>query len=163
MKKYEDFPSTVLLQFHPRKFWVQTWFGNCQQYLCLFHIVFEYITNIHDQGMMLVLPNRLLYLVLSTSDQCFVSFQPILCHPHTQKRKALFHGVQRDIPNWKPSPNRTSKGFSQIAFPTTILPKDYRTDSAQEERLGLPYWTMILATCVVGVESKCLDIPIWEF
>ena len=32
--------------------------------------------------------------------------------------------------------NRTSIGFSQIAFPTTILPKDDRTDFAQEERLG---------------------------
>ena len=40
----------------------------CQQYLCLFHIVFEYITSTHDQGMMLVLPNRLLCSVLSTSD-----------------------------------------------------------------------------------------------
>ena len=28
---------------------------------------------------------------------------------------------------------------------------------------GLPYWTMILATCVVVDESKCLDTPILEF
>ena len=34
--------------------------------------------------MMLVLPNELLCSVPSTSDQCFVSFQPIWCHPHTQ-------------------------------------------------------------------------------
>ena len=34
-------------------------------------------------------------------------------------------------------------GFSKIAFPTIVLPKDDRTDSAQEEQLGLPYWTMI--------------------
>ena len=38
-----------------------------------------------------------------------------------------------------------------------------RTDSAQEEQLGLPYWTMIWAICVVVDESKCLDTPIWEF
>ena len=44
-----------------------------------------------------------------------------------------------------------------------MLPKDDRTDFAQEERLDLPYWTMILATCVVVDESKRLDIPIWEF
>ena len=36
------------------------------------------------------------------------------------------------------------------------------TDFVQEERLGLPYWTMILAISVVVDESKCLDIPIWE-
>ena len=65
-------------------------------------------------------------------------------------------------PNWKPSPNRTSIGFSQIEFPITVLPKDDRTDSSQEERLGLPHWTMILAICVVVDESKCLDSPIWE-
>ena len=93
----------------------------------------------------------------------FVSFQPILCHPHTQMRITLFHGVRISIPSWKPSPNSTSIGFSQIAFPITVLPEDDRTDSAQEERLGLPYWTMILAICVVVDESKCLDIPILEF
>ena len=35
--------------------------------------------------------------------------------------------------------------------------------SFQEEQLDLPYWTMILAICVVVDESKCLDIPILEF
>ena len=50
-----------------------------------------------------------------------------------------------------------------MAFPIIVLPKDDRTDSAQEEQLGLPYWTMILAICVVVDESKCLDTPIWEF
>ena len=65
---------------------------------------------------MLVLPNQLLYWVLSTSDQCFVSFQPILCHPHTQIRIILLHGVQKSIPNWKLSPNRILIRFSQIAF-----------------------------------------------
>ena len=54
-------------------------------------------------------------------------------------------------------------GFSQIAFPTTVLPKDDRTDFAQEERLGLPYWTMIFAICVVVDESKCLDNSISEY
>ena len=59
------------------------------------------------------------------------------------------------------SPSHASIGFSQIAFPITVLPKDDRTDFAQEEQLGLPYWTMILATCVVVDESKCLDTPIF--
>ena len=153
----------LIFQFTPRKFVIQIWLCNCPQYLCVFHIVFKCNPNKHGQGMMLVLPNQLLYWVLSTSDQCFASFQPILCHPHTQIRIILFHNVRISIPNWKPSPNRTSIGFSQIAFPITVLPKDDGTDFAQEERLGLPYWTMILATCVVVDESKCLDIPIWEF
>ena len=50
-----------------------------------------------------------------------------------------------------------------MIFPTIVLPKDDRTNSFQEERLGLPYWTMILANCVVVDESKCLDTPILEF
>ena len=98
-----------------------------------------------------------------TSDQDFVSFQPILCHPHTRIRIILFHDEQRDIPNLEFSPSHASIGLSQIAFPIIVLPKDDRTDSAQEEQLGLQYWTMILAICVVVDESKCVDTPIWEF
>ena len=97
------------------------------------------------------------------SDQCFVSFQPIWCHPHIQIRITSFDGVRKSIPNWKPSPKRAAIGFSQIALPIIVLLKDDRTDSVQEERLDLPYWTMILAICVVVDESKCLDTPILEF
>ena len=73
---------------------------------------------------MLVLPNRLLCRVISTSDQDSVSFQPILCHPHTKIRTILFHDVQRDIPNLELSPSHASIGSSQIAFPMIVLPKD---------------------------------------
>ena len=52
--------------------------------------------------------------------------------------------------------------LSRIAFPTIVLPRDDRTSFVQEEQLGLPYWTMIWAICVVVDESKCLDVPIWE-
>ena len=103
----------VVFQFLPRKFVIQTWFCNCPQYLRLFGNVFEYIPSIHDQGKMLVLPNQLLYWVISTSEQYFVSFQPILCHPHSHIIITLFDGVRISISNWKPSPNRTSIGFSQ--------------------------------------------------
>ena len=61
MKKYEDFEGKVISLFSPQKFAIRTWFCNCPQYLCLFHIVFECIPSIHDQGKMLVLPNQLLY------------------------------------------------------------------------------------------------------
>ena len=39
--------------------------------------------------------------------------------------------------------NRVPLELSQIAFRTIVLPEDDRTDSVQEERLDLPYWTMI--------------------
>ena len=93
----------------------------------------------------------------------FLSSQFNVCHPHALIRIKPFHGVRMSIPNWQPSPNRASIGFSQIAFPTTVLPKDDRTDFVQEERLGLRYWTMTSAICVVVDESKCLDTPIWKF
>ena len=89
----------VIFQSLLRRFWIQIWFCNYQPYFCLFHNVFEYTPGKHDQGMMLVLPNQLLYWVLSTSDQCFVSFQPILCHPHIQMRIIFFQGVRISIPN----------------------------------------------------------------
>ena len=94
----------------------------------------------------------------------FCFFPAIWCHPMTQITIILFSRcTNKHVPIWKPSPNRTSIGFSQIAFPITVLLKDDRTDFAQEERLGLPYWTKIFAICVVVDESKCLDIPIWQF
>ena len=55
-KKYANFPSMVIFQFTPRKFAIQTWLCNCPQYLCLFHIAFEYTPGIHDLGKMLVSP-----------------------------------------------------------------------------------------------------------
>ena len=144
----------VVFQFSPLKYAIQTWFCNCPQYLYLFHIVFEYIPGIHDQGKMLVLPpHRINVLFLSS----------LLCHPHTQIRIILFDDVRISIPNLELSPSHSSIGSSQIAFPTIVPAKGWHTDFAQEERLGLPYWTMILATCVVVDESKCLDIPILEF
>ena len=101
LKKYENSLSMEVFQLLQRKFWIRTWFCNCQQYLCLFHIVFECSPSIHDRGKMLVLPNQLLCWALSTSDQGFVSFHPIWCHPHTQIRIILYHGARISIPNWK--------------------------------------------------------------
>ena len=45
----------------------------------------------------------------------------------------------------------------QIAFPIIVLPEDDRTDSFREERLGLPYWTMIGAICALVDVSQYLD------
>ena len=63
-----DFEGMVIVHLFLQKFWIETWFGNCQQYLCLFRIVFECSQDIHDLGKMLVLPDQFLCLVLSTSD-----------------------------------------------------------------------------------------------
>ena len=54
MKKYENSQSMEVFQFSPRKFVIQTWFYNSQQFLCLFHIVFEYTPSTHDRGKMFV-------------------------------------------------------------------------------------------------------------
>ena len=62
------------------------------------------------------------------------------------------------IPNLELSPNRISTELCQIAVPTIVLLKCNRTDFAQEEQLGLPYWTMILAICILVDVSKYLDI-----
>ena len=58
------------------------------------------------------------------------------------------------FPNLEFSSSHVSTRFSQIAFPTTVLPKGDRTDFVQEERLGLPFWTMIQTICVVVDEFK---------
>ena len=70
--------------------WFKHSLCNCPQHLCSFRIVVECIPSVHDHRKMLVLPNQLLYWVLSTSDQDFVSFQPILCHPHAQIKIIFF-------------------------------------------------------------------------
>ena len=79
---------------------------------------------------------------------------------YTDFRITLFHGVRKKGSQSRTLSNHVVIELSRSAFPITVLPKDDRTDFAQEERLGLPYWTMILAICVVVDESKCLDIPI---
>ena len=69
---------------------------------------------------------------------------------HTQIRITLFSRCTNKHSQLETSPNRARIGFSQIAFPITVLPKGDHTDFVQEERLGLPYWTMILAILCRG-------------
>ena len=63
----------------------------------------------------------------------------------------------------KTFPNRVPKELSQIALPVVVLPEDDRTDSFREERLDLPYWTMIWAICASVDVCKYLDILTLEF
>ena len=146
----------------PLKFAIRTWFCNCPQYLCLCHIVVECSPSIHDLGKMLVLTNRLLCWAVFTSDQDFVFPANFMSSTYTDKNNPFSRWTKRHS-QFGISPIHVSIGFSQIAFPTIVLPKDDRINSFQEERLGLPYWTMILAICVVLDESKCLDTSILEF
>ena len=67
------------------------------------------------------------------------------------------------FPIWNFLPSMFQQGLPQIVFPIIVLSKDDHTDSFQDDWLDLPYWTMILAICVVVDETKCLDTPIWEF
>ena len=152
------FPWTRYFLYVQLTSWIQTYPCNSPQYLCLFDILFECNPNSHGQGMMLVLPNQRLSVVFSILDWCSASFQPVLYRPHTPIRTVLVLGQRRNIPNLELYTNRTSIGFSQIAFPIAVLPKNDRTDFAQEERLDLPYWTMISTNCFLADVSTCRDI-----
>ena len=80
----------------------------------------------------------------------FVLPATLISSTYTVKNSPLARLTKKNIPNLELCPNRTAIGFSQIASPIIVLPKGDRTDSVQEERLGLPYWTMILAICARG-------------
>ena len=138
MKRYENSQSMEVFLLLPLKFAIQAWLCNCPQYLCLLHLVFECSPRKHAQGKMLVLQNRLLYWVLTFHIGSMFCFFPAnwMSSTYTDKNNPIY-GVRITIPNWKPSPNRFPIELSRIAFPITVLPKDDRTDFAQEERLGL--------------------------
>ena len=126
MKKYEDFEEMEAFLVSCGNLRTQSWFCNCPQYLCLFRFVFDCSPRIHHPRKMLVLPNRLLWWVVSASNQDFVSFQPVLCHPHTQIKIILFHDVQRDIILIRPWPLQCTQ--SGVAFvPEVMLPVPLRT------------------------------------
>ena len=59
----------------------------------------------------------------------------LMSSKHTDKNNP-FYGVERDIPNLEFSPSHVSIGFSQIAFPRIVLPKDDHTDSLSRGTTG---------------------------
>ena len=82
-KRFEHFPSMAISQLVLRKFWIQTWFCNCQQNLCLFH----------DVGSP---KSTSLLSVLSTSDQClFLSSQSDVMS-HTEKNCLFSRCTNKD-------------------------------------------------------------------
>ena len=72
----------VIFRLLLRKFRIQTWFCNCQQYLCLFYIVFEYIPGFHDQGKMLVLQINFFVCggVLFGQESCSAEVRGLVIH-----------------------------------------------------------------------------------
>ena len=110
--------------------------------------------------MMVARPNRLLHKYFAHWVNVLFLPSQFLFHPHTQTRKVRFLGLQINIPNLELFPNRV---LSRIAFSIIALLKDDSTDFTQEERLGLPYWTMIWAIFVFVDVSKYLDIWTSEF
>ena len=161
-KKDEDFEELVISLLSPRKFVIQTWFGKCQQYLCLFHIVFEYIPGFHDQGKMLVLPNQLICSILFTSDEYCVFPANFMISTYTDKNNPFPRCTNKHSQLESFSQPCCNRIFSNC-FSQKVLPKNDHTDFAKEERLGFPYWTMILSICVVVDVSKYLDILTLEF
>ena len=108
---------------------------------------------------MLVLPNQRLHKYFPC---CFLPASFFFSSTYTDNNSSFF-SVNETHSQFGIFPNRVSIGSSQIVVPMIVLPKDDRTDSVQDERRGLPCWTIIWAIRVVVDESKCLDIPISEF
>ena len=131
-----------------------------QQYLRLFCIRVEYNPRKRGQEMMLVVLNR--HVSSHRIDVLLLYSQLYVVHVHRQEQSFLSIHKQA-FPNWVPFTIRDLIECSRIAFPIIVLQVDDHTDFVQEERLGLPYWTKIWATCVVVDESKCLDTPILDF
>ena len=82
----------------------------------------------------------------------------LISYTYTDRNSPLTWWLTKNIPSLKLFPNRVPIELSQIAFTIKVLPEVDRTDFIQEERLGLPYWTMILAICALVDVSKYLNI-----
>ena len=138
-----------------QRFWIQTYFCICPQYLCSFRIFVECNPNKHGQGMM--------FSPISTSFTSTFHIGSVLFRPQTQTRIVHCHRLPINIPHLALFHSRVQEELSRIAFPIIVLPEDDRTDSVREEKLGLPYWTVTLAICVFVDVPKYLDIPTLEF
>ena len=81
-------------------------FGNCRQYLCLFRILVECTPSRRGQGMMLLLPNRLVSSVLSTLDRFSGSFQKYFTSSTHKKNSPLSRFTKKHSHNLELFPNR---------------------------------------------------------
>ena len=102
-----------------RKFWIQTWFCNWQQYLCLFYLVFECIPNIHDQRVILVLPIQILGSVLTFHIGSIFCFFPanLMSSTYTDKNNPCFTEYEWAFPIGDFIPSVFQKDFLKLPFP----------------------------------------------
>ena len=126
----------VIFLFTPLKFAIRTRFCNCPQYLCLFGIVVEYTPSIHDLKKMLSTCHIGLIF-------CFVPAN-FLSSTSTDKNNPFSRCTNKH----SQLETFSQPYFNRIFSNCFSLPKGDHTDFVQKERLGLPYWTMILAICV---------------
>ena len=132
MKKYENFQSMVVSQFLQQKFLIQPWFSTVHNIFAYFTLSLIWVHPKFSWSRKDVGSPKSTSLLKYFPHRINISWEPIWCHPKRVIRTILFHGVRKNIPYWKPSPNRTSTGFSQIALPMTVLSKEDRTDFVKE-------------------------------
>ena len=106
MKKYEDFDA------------IRTWFCNCPQYLCLFHIVFEYIPSTHDQGKKLILQKSTSWLSNLHIGSRFCVFPAnLMSSTYTVKNNPLSRCTKRHSQFGIVSQPCFNRIFSKLLFP----------------------------------------------
>ena len=154
---------SVVFPWLQQKSWIRTYPSSSSQCHFLLHTLFEYNPNFRGRGMRLVLPDQRLSSDLAKSVPCFLFLPAILISSTYTDKNSPFVRLTNKHSQFKTLSNRVPIELPQIAFLTIVLPEGDRTNSFREERPDLPYWTMILAICVVVDESKCLDTPILEF
>ena len=142
-------------------FWIQTCLCNFLQYLCSFRILVE--CNPKKTWSRNGVGSHKSTSFTSTFHigSMFCFFPASFLSSTNTEKNCLCLGLQINFPNLELFPNRSLIELSSpLTFSRAVLPEDDRTDFAQEERLGLPCWTMILAICVLVDASKCLEFSI---
>ena len=142
-KKYTDFPNMVIFQLLLQKFWIRTWCCNYQKYIFVYFILSLSTSQIYMiKEDFIALPNQLLYWVLSTSEQCFVSFQSIWCHSHTQIRTTLrtFFSAFRTSKSVDTIDHRSTNNFPHFDFVVDVwLPQLIGTDVWLPKMHNVPF------------------------
>ena len=105
--------------------------------------------------MMLVLPNQRPFMRIFPVGLIFCFFPASLISSTYTDKNSPFSRLTNKHSQFG---TFSQKELSRIAVPILVLPRDDRTDSVQDEQLGLPCWTMIWAVCVSVDVSKCLAI-----
>ena len=134
----------VIFQLLLRQFWIQTWFCNCQHYLCLFRILFEYIPGTHGQRNDVGSPKSTSLFNTFHIGFTFCFFPAnLMSSTYTDENSPFSHCTNKHSQLESFSQPYFSRIFSNCLSHDS--PAKWMTVqiSLQEERLDLPYWTMI--------------------